>query len=104
MNTRGLTVAALLALVAPLATAQAELPPAEVASWTQDRQDGYALAVRRCARCHSVEHALDHQMTLANWRVALRRMMRLRGATTTGVEAAEIAEFRAFYVGWMGRQ
>ena len=97
MKTPGPAIAALLALATPGAAARADIPESEVATWPPEHQEAFELMTRRCTRCHSVEHALAPKLPVAAWSAALRKMARL-GTGLTGVQMAEVAQLRAFYV------
>jgi mono/diheme cytochrome c family protein len=97
LSPRAARLATLLLLAAPAAGARAEISEAEVASYPEEFQATYELMQHRCGQCHTVEHALARKMPVPAWNTKLRLMAK-QGKGLNGVEMAEVAQFRAFWV------
>jgi hypothetical protein len=65
------------------------LPPEQQARWP--------LVVQKCGRCHSMDVALHHAYTPAEWKASMRRMVRIPGAGITAQQSAEILDFLRSY-------
>jgi hypothetical protein len=80
-------------LAAPAAAG--DLP--DPATYPPDQRARWPLVVQKCARCHSLEVALDHPYTPTEWYGHLRRMKRLPGAAISEEQAAELYEFLKYF-------
>jgi hypothetical protein len=94
-----LLLATTVVLASAAAPARASSPPPagfrtpDVAAFPPAQQARWPLVVQKCGRCHSMDVALNHAYTPAEWRASMRRMVRIPGSGISQPQSAEILDF-----------